>query len=763
MSLTTAIGRFMIRHFARRHGFMDPFSVLANMSRFGKPAEIAAPTELLRAGFVLQARGLINSQVIQHNLDWVWPYWISRQFDPRDTSFIPRGFAATHINLTHRNWTAVGVPEHPQTAVVDPAGLVMPFWDSWTLDAWIMTPDGKNVIPSRIKQPHQTLHYDDGLTIKTLTGAHDMQLETRTSVILRDGEPVCRTEIAGHAPHMAWLVVSIRPCNPEGISFIKHIQDLPGKGGWKINKKHSVYLSPKPEYMRSSDYDGGDVFFSIFKDQPPRKYHCDAELMTAAAVYPISPGGIQTVFADIPLNPAKTKKPLSPIEPASTGAQWEQALDASCRLNVPDERTQFLYDSAVRTLILHCADDIMAGPFTYKRFWFRDAVFIAHTLACLNLGERAERMIERFPERQTPMGYFLSQEGEWDSNGEVLWLMDRFYKLTAKTPEDLWLKTIEKGANWILRKRRKRSADDPAGGLFPAGFSAEHFGPNDYYYWDDFWGAAGLKGAADIFAKSGMTGKAEHFRKAGDEFLTDIQSSLRHTLRRLDRPGMPASPFRRLDSAAIGSLAVSYPLSLWDGKDERIMDTVEFLLQNCLVNGGFFHDMTHSGINPYLTLHIAQALLRAGDSRCLNLIRVIADMASPTGQWPEAMHPQNTNGCMGDGQHVWAASEWLMMIRNSFVQEDQDALFLCRGILPEWYARAGDISFGPTPTEFGPVMVQIRSDGKHLEIQWQGEWFADSPQVFVQLPGAEPISINKETHNCRISLAEIKPKEKRKI
>jgi len=32
---------------------------------------VAEPIELLRAGVVFHARGLINARVIQHNLDWV--------------------------------------------------------------------------------------------------------------------------------------------------------------------------------------------------------------------------------------------------------------------------------------------------------------------------------------------------------------------------------------------------------------------------------------------------------------------------------------------------------------------------------------------------------------------------------------------------------------------------------------------------------------------------------------------------------------------
>ncbi|MFO7687904.1 MAG: hypothetical protein R6V60_17625 [Desulfobacterales bacterium] len=73
---------------------------------------------------VFHTRGLINSRVIQHDLDWVWPDWIERQFDPYDAAFIPRAFAITHINLTHRNWTAIGYPDCAELAISDPRGLV---------------------------------------------------------------------------------------------------------------------------------------------------------------------------------------------------------------------------------------------------------------------------------------------------------------------------------------------------------------------------------------------------------------------------------------------------------------------------------------------------------------------------------------------------------------------------------------------------------------------------------------------------------------
>ena len=96
--------QFIVKQVARSKGFIDPILLLSHFNRFAQPSEVWAPVELLRAGTVLHARGLINSQVIQHNLDWVWPYWVERQFDPEDKSFIPRAFSLSVYPRTDCCW-----------------------------------------------------------------------------------------------------------------------------------------------------------------------------------------------------------------------------------------------------------------------------------------------------------------------------------------------------------------------------------------------------------------------------------------------------------------------------------------------------------------------------------------------------------------------------------------------------------------------------------------------------------------------------------
>ena len=92
------------------------------------------------------------------------------------------------------------------------------------------------------------------------------------------------------------------------------------------------------------------------------------------------------------------------------------------KLRVGDQRTQRLFDLAASTLLLLTPEDAYPGPYTYKRFWFRDASLMLNALLTLGGVERTRRALSGFAPRQRRDGNFLSQEGEWDSNGEAIWI-----------------------------------------------------------------------------------------------------------------------------------------------------------------------------------------------------------------------------------------------------------------------------------------------------------------------------------------------------
>lgn len=722
------------RYLARRHGFIDPVAVLSRLGGFAQPSEVAVPIELLRAGVVFHARGLINSKVIQQNLDWKWPFWVVCQFDPRSDSFLPRAFSITHVNLTHRNWTAVGLPDYPSMPIVDPRGMVTPFFDGWSLDGWIVAADGTAVtdalVPAEAVDADQHLVTEpDGVKVQTAVCRAGFALTSTVWVAEGAQGPECRILYRALSAAPACFAVALRPHNPEGISFIQHIRTDAQGVNWSVDHRPALTCSPAPARVVMSNYHDGEVFAKVLNGDDTRRVDCKVGLAAAAALYHLTPGEEAVVEVAVPLeqDPEKGAFPA----PRPQNRSWRDALTQAAALLVPDERVQSLYDAALRTLVLHSPLEVYPGPYTYKRFWFRDAVLILHSLLCAGLTDRVERSLNTFPKKQSLTGFFHSQDGEWDSNGQVLWMAHLFTALTGRDPGPGWHAAIHRGAEWIIKKRLPGDAHGFHGGLLPAGFSAEHFGNNDFYYWDDFWGVAGLRAAANLSRRWDRTEDAARFDAEANGFMAAIERSLERSEHRRGRIGLPASPYRRLDSGAVGSLASGYPLRLLAPGDPRLLDTVRFLRENCMVHGAFFQDMIHSGINVYLTLHMAQVMLRAGDPDFFELVQAVARLASPTGQWPEAVHPRTGGGCMGDGQHAWAAAEWVMMIRNMFVREEDDALVLASGMPAAWLDNGQTASFGPALTPYGAVTVRVTGRDRALYVAWEAVWRDQPPRVRV--------------------------------
>jgi hypothetical protein len=108
---------------------------------------------------------------------------------------------------------------------------------------------------------------------------------------------------------------------------------------------------------------------------------------------------------------------------------------------------------------------------------------------------------------------------------------------------------------------------------------------------------------------------------------------------------------------------------------------------------------------------------------------------------------------MGDGQHVWAAAEWAMMIRNCFVREEEDHLVLCQGVAPRWLEAGAPLAFGPAPTAFGPASIRVQADPQRqsVSVSWEATWRDGEPRIEVRLPGYPPMQVDQGRHSVELT------------
>jgi hypothetical protein len=116
-------------------------------------------------------------------------------------------------------------------------------------------------------------------------------------------------------------------------------------------------------------------------------------------------------------------------------------------------------------------------------------------------------------------------------------------------------------------------------------------------------------------------------------------------------------------------------------------------------------------------MQLAFVELAAGDRRALDRLAWLLEAASPTWTWPEAVHPRLPGGCMGDGQHGWAAAEFLNFVRAMLVREVDGGLALCSMLPDGWEGQPVEVH--DAPTHAGLLSFAVRWHGDRPALLWE--------------------------------------------
>jgi hypothetical protein len=498
-------------------------------------------------------------------------------------------------------------------------------------------------------------------------------------------------ENQAYAPRHATLYIAVRPFNPEGVSLVKDIEFQAAPTQTTILVNHAVgVIIPPPDAIAASTFNRGDVAHSLHRLNEVARVHDESGLATAVAAYHL----------DLPPNGRKSLSLLAPMQREQideddkefatqlrsldsardfrtrTISAWHGQRTRGMRVQLPNQRLQDAFDANKAFLLLfHDGDAISPGPLTSHQFWFRDAAYMLNALDKLGYHAETRAVIENFSRRLQKDGYLQATEGEWDSNGEAIWTMvEHAFERRSRTAHETLLVAAENGIVDSPKRQLTKAKDkSPQYGLLPP---AERRASRSkrLFLLGRFLGLAGLREAARA---AEMLGLAEDAAKLGENFQTfraDVDASLSTNVARLSRPAIPASPYRRLDAALIGSLAATHPLRLFDPNDPRVTDTIAALKETAWLEDAYFNRVGHAALGTYLSLHVAQCLLLRRDPDAWKIILWVLNHASPTFTWAEGIHPITRRGGMGDGHHGWAAADFILAVRNALLFEEDNHL-----------------------------------------------------------------------------------------
>jgi hypothetical protein len=752
-SLSEILFGAYLRWTGKRH--LTP--LLKSLKHAGRPADIAFPAELMEQGLSLVLAGLNNTLAMQSNASWVWPYWVERQIDPTSEAFLPTGTNVIQSNLTARNWTALGVDGSQREAMIDPVGMVTLRPYGWSWFPYLRVA-GENFFPPRLNGVRQELR--DGtlpavLTHYPLPAAHAGLTWSSECIAIRvpAGPGALEPSLASvpgiqSAPNEGdeWLLcthtirnlsdrpisltfgIALRPYNPLMFSPIGALRHE--KGVFRVNGKTAFVLPEPPDRVTLSNRWQGDSLLHPERGLDNGRMDSNSGVLSAAAEYhwTLAPGELRSI-ASIGMISRKTL-PSPRIPSGSEIANLRQkelerlraAENQGLQIKIPHAALSQAFRAVKGRLnVFDDGDHFSPGAFLYHGHWFRDAAFIALAFDQMGFGARVAEKIAASLKRQDGRGFFRSQNGEWDSNGQALWNLIGHVQ-RGGDPEllrHMW-PALRRGGRWIDRMRRKsrKVGNRPHFGLLPAGFSAEHFGPNDHYFWDNLWSLAGLEKLLWAARRLGEVQEAAYLEGLLADYRSETESAMQEAFRRAGGAGLPCSPYRDLDSAAVGNLVGISPLGIVDPLAPWVEGTIEFLMRNNLHDGLFLQKIIHTGLNPYLSAQLARALLSRRDPRAFDLLEALLRHGGPTHAWPEAIHPRTGGGCMGDGDHGWAASEFLSLIRDFLVREEHGRLLLCSGAPADWFHPGAVIAVTGAPTLHGTVSFRVTCGPTSTEVEW---------------------------------------------
>ncbi len=709
---------------------------MEGLANLGRPATVFFPVELIEQGLSLLLSGLNNTLAVQSNPDWVWPLWLERQQDPETAAFIPTGVNLMTANLSMRNWTSLGLADSRKEIMVDPAGMLTLWPFGWSLFPYLRMED-RHFLPPRLGgRIGQQL--EGGVYPRVITQYHVSDHLSWTSKIMAleaDGEELIEFShhLVNHAqtPVSITLGIAIRPYNSLTIGHINRIKFK--NRLWRVNRKPGLLLMEEPHEVRVSDRHRGDPLFTDAPNTRQIQGVSKSGILSGVAEYRfhLEPGERKSVHSFGILGKTSNRPNLKfhnldrdVVSEAlgRTRSQWAERNKQGMTLSLPDKRLETAFHAVKNHLhVFDDQDHFTPGTFFYHSHWIRDSAFIAAAFENLSMGSRVAAKMKGYLATQTRDGFFRSQNGEWDSAGQAMVTLVNHVRRNHDTRLLEQMKpALLKGVRWIEHMRgQSLNAKTPHMGLLPAGISAEHFGPNDHYFWDNFWCLAGIRDTVWALDKLGAQSEKARIPDIHDAYEHDLRAAMDAAMTRSGNMRLPTSPYRNMDSAGIGNLVAITPLDLFPSDCAWAKPTVDFLLQHNLHKGLFFQKIIHTGLNAYLSAQLAKTLIALDDSRFETILTALLDFAGPTFTWPEAINPATRGGCMGDGDHGWAAAEFVGLVRDMLVREQGDALMLGAGIPRHWFKPNMRVEVNRASTRHGLISYILTAETKALTIRWR--------------------------------------------
>ena len=420
---------------------------------------------------------------------------------------------------------------------------------------------------------------------------------------------------------------------------------------------------------------------------------------------------------------------------------WKGLMAKAARITVPCRKaTEALLAAHVCQLIANDHGELHGGEGFYDHFYIRDGGYQIMELEEAGLWDAAAKAVAFYLRSQRPDGRFESQKNQLDANGQALWVLWQYWKITA---DKAWLAKaypqMAKAVAWMKQARRKAPAGSPFAGVLPAApADGEHLWNGRFHILGyDFWNLRGLLCTADAARALGKSDEADAMLDEAKGYRAAIDAAHRRTA----LPHFPPSWERA--GTHWGNTETLWPTEIFDRNDPRLAALDRHVRDD--FGGGFVEGTIRwmgrpDVIHPYMSSYTTMASLLRGDHE-----QFVEDFywyllhTTATHAFPEGIYFKRRVAWSHTIPHVTGASNYAFLLRHMLVHERGDTLELLLAVPDGWLGEGQAISVKRAPTHFGVMAMTVTGEAKGVRVTLDRPTRQAPKRIVLTLPKSRPL------------------------
>ena len=437
---------------------------------------------------------------------------------------------------------------------------------------------------------------------------------------------------------------------------------------------------------------------------------------------------------------------------ARTAEFWRGLILQAARITVPCQKaTDALLAAHVCQLIANDHGELHGGEGFYDEFYIRDGGYQLMELEEAGLADAAAKAVAFYLRRQRPDGRFESQANQFDANGQAVWVLWQYAKITGDRE---WLEKaypqMRKAVDWTMKARRPTTrqlavpaADSPFPGVLPA---APADGEN---LWDgkhhivgyDFWNLRGMLCTADAARALGKAEEADDLLAEARDYRAAIDAAWRQTA----LPHFP--PSWEKPGTHWGDTETLWPTEIFEPADPRVTALLKHVRED--FGGGFVEGTIRwspgqmAVIHPYMSAYTTMAsLVRGEDEKAVEEFYWQLLHSTAAHAFPEGIHYKRRYAWSETIPHVTGAANYALMLRHMLVHERGDELHLLLAVPDWWLGEGKEIRVERAPTHFGPMGFTVAGKANGVELSLDPPRRNPPKRIVLHLPRSRPL-LNK--------------------